>query len=125
MILLSAWNVASPHCGGAVSVNYTPDLDLVGKTYVTNLFNSFLNQRWKDNIFIDCVKWNTILKLISLAALEWMFVSFTPTTHPFQNSYAKALTANVMVSGKGDLWKAIRFKWDHEGGAPMIGLVPF
>lgn len=57
MLLLITWNVASPHCGGAVSVNYTPDLDLVGKMYGTNLFNSFfLNQCWKDNIFIDCVK---------------------------------------------------------------------
>lgn len=44
--------------------------------------------------------------------MNWMFV----------NPYIEGLTCNVMVFG-GGLWEAIKFKWGHEGGASMRGIV--
>lgn len=45
-----------------------------------------------------------------------------PSTPP--NSYTEARLPSVMELGGGGLWAVMRFRWSHETGTTLMGLVP-
>lgn len=53
--------------------------------------------------------------------MDWRFLSLPLPPQ----IYAKALTHNVMAVEGGAFGKVFMFRWDHEGGAPMMELVSF